>query len=145
MREITEIAYEKARAVLESACSPLGLMASPEGYPHVWARDSAITALGAGLLPDHEPCLRAALETLAGQQSELGAIPNNVNLATGRLDHTNAGAGEAPLLLALRRLPRLWRLLRRVRQPAGNPVRCCHAYHCVGRGRVPVFDGEAGW
>ncbi len=101
MSDITEIAYEKARAMLESACSPLGLMASPEGYPHVWARDSAITALGAGLLPEHEPCLRAALETLAGQQSELGAIPNNVNLATGRLDHTNAGSVDSNLWFIL--------------------------------------------
>lgn len=101
MREITEITYEKARAVLESACSTLGLMASPEGYPHVWARDSAITALGAGLLPEHEPCLRAALETLASQQSELGAIPNNVNLITGRLDHTNAGSVDSNLWFIL--------------------------------------------
>ena len=101
MMEITQIAYDQACAILESACSPLGLMASPEGYPHVWARDSAITALGAGLLPGHEACLRAALTTLAGQQSELGAIPNNVSVATERLDHTNAGSVDSNLWFIL--------------------------------------------
>ena len=68
MDEIVHAAYEKARAVLERACSPIGLMASPEGYPHVWARDSAITALGLSLLPGNQECLRAALRTLAGQR-----------------------------------------------------------------------------
>jgi len=101
MNEITLTAYDKARAVLDGACSPLGLMASPEGYPHVWARDSAITALGTGLLSGHEACLRAALKTLAGQQSELGAIPNNVSVATGRLDHTNAGSVDSNLWFIL--------------------------------------------
>ncbi|MEW6404311.1 MAG: amylo-alpha-1,6-glucosidase [Chloroflexota bacterium] len=101
MDEIVHIAYEKARAVLEKACSPLGMMASPEGYPHVWARDSAVTALGLTLLPGKEECLRAALLTLAGQQSELGAIPNNVSVATGRLDHTNAGSVDSNLWFIL--------------------------------------------
>jgi hypothetical protein len=92
-----DIAYDKARAVLARECSPLGLMASPEGYPHVWARDSVITGLGAILTPGHEACLRTSLQTLAGQQSELGAIPNNVSVATGRLDHTNAGSVDSNL------------------------------------------------
>lgn len=101
MSEITATAYEKACTVLDRACSPLGLMALPEGYPHVWARDSAITALGAGLLPGHETCLRAALETLASQQTEVGAIPNNVSVATGQLDHTNAGSVDSNLWFIL--------------------------------------------
>jgi glycogen debranching enzyme len=104
LAEITDVAFEQARAVLEKACSPLGVMASPEGYPHVWARDSAITALGLTLLPDKEECLRAALLTLAGQQSELGAIPNNVSVSTGRLDHTNAGSVDSNLWFILGRL-----------------------------------------
>ena len=99
--EIVGIAYEKARAVLERSCSPLGVMASLEGYPHVWARDSAITALGMALLSDKEECLRRALTTLAGQQSDLGAIPNNVSVATGRLDHTNAGSVDSNLWFIL--------------------------------------------
>ena len=101
MDEIVHVAYEKARAMLARACSPIGLMASPEGYPHVWARDSAITALGLSLLPGNQECLRAALRTLAGQQSELGAIPNNVSVATGRLDHTNAGSVDSNLWFIL--------------------------------------------
>jgi len=97
MNDLTHVAYEKALAVLAQECSPLGLMASPEGYPHVWARDSVITSLGAILSPGHQDCLRTSLQTLAGQQSELGAIPNNVSVATGRLDHTNAGAVDSNL------------------------------------------------
>ena len=97
MSNRVDMAYEKAQAVLARECSPLGLMASPEGYPHVWARDSVITSLGAILTPGHEDCLRTSLQTLAGQQSDLGAIPNNVSVATGRLDHTNAGSMDSNL------------------------------------------------
>src|SRR5512136_3442159 len=98
---ILETALEKAIAILGSECSPIGLMASPEGYPHIWARDSVITSLGALLSPGHEICLRTSLETLASQQSELGAIPNNVSVATGRLDHTNAGSVDSNLWFIL--------------------------------------------
>lgn len=97
MDHLTDVALDEARKVLGQECSPLGLMASPDGYPHVWARDSVITALGAILSSGHDDCLRVSLETLAGQQSELGAIPNNVSVATGRLDHTNAGSVDSNL------------------------------------------------
>ncbi|MGD2178096.1 MAG: amylo-alpha-1,6-glucosidase [Anaerolineae bacterium] len=97
MGELTDLALQEARKVLAQECSPLGLMASHEGYPHVWARDSVITGLGATLIPGHEECLCTSLQTLAGQQSELGAIPNNVSVATGRLDHTNAGSVDSNL------------------------------------------------
>jgi glycogen debranching enzyme len=101
MAQLVETAFEKAREILTRECSPIGLMASPEGYPHVWARDSTITSLGLVLLPEHGDCLRASLETLGGQQSELGAIPNNVSVATGRLDHTNAGSVDSNLWFIL--------------------------------------------
>lgn len=101
MDSLIQTALKKAQAVLDSECSPIGLIASPEGYPHVWARDSVITALGALLSPGHEDCLRVSLHTLGGQQSELGAIPNNVSLATGRLDHTNAGSVDSNLWFIL--------------------------------------------
>lgn len=101
MSALTNAALEKARSILGSECSPLGLMASPEGYPHVWARDSVITALGALLSEGHEDCLKRSLITLAGQQSELGAVPNNVSVATGRLDHTNAGSVDSNLWFIL--------------------------------------------
>src|SRR5574341_191282 len=97
MSELTSLDFEKAEAILTRECSPIGLMASPEDYPHVWARDSVTTALGAAFLPGHEGCLRTSLQTLASQQSELGAIPNNVSVATGRLDHTNAGSVDSNL------------------------------------------------
>jgi glycogen debranching enzyme len=101
MSDLTDTALEKAQAILGSECSPIGLMASPEGYPHVWARDSVITSLGALHSSGHENCLRVSLQTLAGQQSELGAIPNNVSVATGRLDHTNAGSVDSNLWFIL--------------------------------------------
>ncbi len=98
---LADLALQKAEGILCSECSPIGLMASPEGYPHIWARDSVITSLGALLSPGHERCLRTSLETLTGQQSELGAIPNNVSVATGRLDHTNAGSVDSNLWFIL--------------------------------------------
>lgn len=101
MTSITAVALERAQRILGSECSPIGLMASPEGYPHVWARDSVITSLGALLSPGHEKCLATSLRTLGGQQSELGAIPNNVSVATGRLDHTNAGSVDSNLWFIL--------------------------------------------
>lgn len=101
MSAIIETALDHAREVLNRECSPIGLMASPEGYPHVWARDSVITSLGAVLALEHALCLRRSLETLGSQQSELGAIPNNVSVATGRLDHTNAGSVDSNLWFIL--------------------------------------------
>lgn len=86
---------------MKSECSPLGLIASPDGYPHGWARDSVITSLGTLFSPGHENCLRVSLQTLASLQSELGAIPNNVSVATGRLDHTNAGSVDSNLWFIL--------------------------------------------
>jgi glycogen debranching enzyme len=97
MHTVVEEALERAVLILKRECSPIGLMASPGGYPHVWARDSVITSLGAALTAGHETCLRTSLSTLGGQQSELGAIPNNVSVATGRLDHTNAGSVDSNL------------------------------------------------
>ena len=58
MSVLTETALDKAQQILGTECSPIGLMASPEGYPHVWARDSVITSLGALLSPGHECCLQ---------------------------------------------------------------------------------------
>jgi glycogen debranching enzyme len=101
LSSITDVALEKAYSILASECSPIGLMASPEGYPHVWARDSVITSLGALISPGHESCLQISLQTLASQQSDLGAIPNNVSVATGRLDHTNAGSVDSNLWFIL--------------------------------------------
>ena len=51
---ITEFALEKARVIFDGVCSPIGLIASPEGYPHVWARDCVITSLDVLLSHGHE-------------------------------------------------------------------------------------------
>jgi len=48
-------------------------MASAEGYSHIWAL----------LSPGHEACLLISLQTLASQQADLGAIPNDVSVASG--------------------------------------------------------------
>src|SRR5512144_793846 len=101
MSDLTDMALEKAQKILGTECSAIGLMASPEGYPHVWARDSVITSLGALLSLGHEHCLQVSLRTLTSQQSDLGAIPNNVSVATGRLDHTNAGSVDSNLWFIL--------------------------------------------
>lgn len=101
MSQLIDIALEKAQGILNRECSPIGLMASPEGYPHVWARDCVITSLGALFSSGHENCLLVSLQTLASQQSDLGAIPNNVSVATGRLDHTNAGSVDSNLWFIL--------------------------------------------
>src|SRR5512144_896738 len=91
MSDLTDMALEKAHAILGTECSPIGLMASPEGYPHVWARDSVITSLGALLSPGHEVCLRVSLETLAGQQSE--SSPRACQFSAGRVNDATSNSG----------------------------------------------------
>jgi glycogen debranching enzyme len=56
------------------------------GHHQVWARDSMITALGALTLGDPivEKALRASLETLRRNQSHTGAIPNHVDVVSGK-------------------------------------------------------------
>ena len=83
INELTALALEKAEAILGRECSPIGSMASPEGYPHVWARDSVITSLGVPLSPGHEDCLRISLATLAGQQSGTGRDPRRCQRGDG--------------------------------------------------------------
>ncbi len=75
MEDITKIALEKAMLILSSECSPIGLMASPEGYPHVWARDSVITSLGALLSPGHEICLQSLPADAGGPAVRTGRHP----------------------------------------------------------------------
>ena len=125
MTTLVETALEKAHAILGSECSPIGLMASPEGYPHVWARDSVITSLGAILSPGHENCLRVSLATLAGQQSELGAIPEQRERGDGAAgSHQRRLGGLEPVVHPgpLYPTPRLWRcrVLARVLAVAGT-------------------------
>lgn len=75
---------KEAVMALRQCCTPHGLYASggKGGYDQVWARDSVITFLGASLINDNsfKKCFRKSLDTLAKYQSELGQIPNAVDL-----------------------------------------------------------------
>jgi GH15 family glucan-1,4-alpha-glucosidase len=66
----------------------MGLQASgrPRGYHQIWARDSMIALLGASQVDDPtiHTALLASLVNLERHQSVAGAIPNNVDIATGK-------------------------------------------------------------
>lgn len=100
-----EQAYDAAQQVLRACASPLGLKASAlnQGYPHVWARDAPITALGALITGDEallQAC-RASLTTLGNHQSDLGMLPLNVDTRTGSVTTENAGAIDANMWFVL--------------------------------------------
>jgi glycogen debranching enzyme len=102
---VIEEAYQQAIGLLQSCATPLGFKASvhASGYPHVWARDSAITMLGA-LLSEDDALIEASkisLVTLASKQTELGMIPLNVDTRTGEVTTENAGAVDANLWFIL--------------------------------------------
>lgn len=102
---LIEDAYQEALKVLHACATPLGFKASVHlsGYPHVWARDSVITSLGA-LLTGSDSLLeasRVSLQTLADKQTELGMIPLNVDTRTGEVTTENAGAVDANLWFIL--------------------------------------------
>jgi glycogen debranching enzyme len=88
--KLLEKAYQKARGVLKECVDPMGTKASAlvSGYPQIWARDAMITMLGASLIKDKtiRQSLKKSLETLAAYQSELGAIPNNVDVRAKAYD-----------------------------------------------------------
>jgi len=73
-----------ATHLLESACTPNGIMASAEGtenYNRIWARDSAIAGI-AGLIAENEmvsESFRVSLLNLAKSQHEKGQIPSNIS------------------------------------------------------------------
>ena len=94
-------AHEKASAILHRCRTPYGFRASglPAGYPQIWARDNAITALGAVATgdPDLIATVRAGLETLGRFQSRKGLIPLNITPENGYISTENAGAVDANL------------------------------------------------
>lgn len=102
---LTEQAYDQALNVLRKCATPFGLKASAlaGGYPQVWARDSAITALGALLTGDDDlvAAVKASLETLGAKQSDLGMVHLNVDTRTGEVTTENAGAVDANLWFIL--------------------------------------------
>ena len=94
-------AHEMALQIMRDCSTPHGFRASglAAGYPQIWARDSAITALGAVASGDPEllQTVRASLITLGNHQSQRGLIPLNVNPDTGYISTENAGAVDANL------------------------------------------------
>ncbi|MBL8057933.1 MAG: hypothetical protein JNK29_14610 [Anaerolineales bacterium] len=101
MPALIEEARAQALQVLRRCATPLGFKASAlqHGYPHVWARDAAITALGAGLAGEADllQAVRGSLDTLTQHQSELGLIPLNVSVEDRTISPENAGAVDSNL------------------------------------------------
>ena len=95
MSQLTEEAAGRARDVLRSCVTSLGLRASAgeRGYPEVWARDAMISLLGvcADGLNDLVPALHDSLDTLTAHQSALGYVPLNVG-SDGNPSTANAGS-----------------------------------------------------
>ena len=79
-------AYKQAIKILKECVSDMGFMASAleGGYHEVWGRDSMITLLGAVSSADTDllRASRASLDTLGKHQTELGLIPNNIDVET---------------------------------------------------------------
>lgn len=94
-------AHDHAVSILHRCVTPGGFRASAlaAGYPQVWARDSAITALGAVTTGDSYliSACQHSLDSLGKAQSERGMIPLNVNPDTGATSTENAGAIDSNL------------------------------------------------
>jgi len=103
--KLIQEAHLKATNILHECATSFGYRASglAAGYPQVWARDSAITFLGAVCTGDQELIRsgRAALETLGKHQTGRGLIPLNVNPDTGYVSTENAGAVDSNLWFIL--------------------------------------------
>lgn len=103
--KLIQEAYLKATNILHECATGYGYRASglAAGYPQIWARDSAITFLGAVCTGDQELIRagRAALVTLGKHQTGRGLIPLNVNPDTGYISTENAGAVDSNLWFIL--------------------------------------------
>ena len=79
---LTDEVYINAVKVIRKCCTKNGLYGSVGGYTSVWARDSMISFLGASLVKSNlfKQTFKKSLETLVKYQSELGQIPNNVDI-----------------------------------------------------------------
>lgn len=103
--KLIQEAHFRAINILYDCATPYGFRASAQaaGYPQVWARDSAITFLGAVCTGDKNliGAGKASLETLGQHQSRRGLIPLNVNPDTGYISTENAGAVDSNLWFIL--------------------------------------------
>ena len=84
---------------MRRAAGPHGFSASPafEHYSAIWARDAAITCLGALKTDDDEliAASEATLRTLAGHVSDKGQVPTAVWADRGYWDWGDAGSVDA--------------------------------------------------
>lgn len=78
MAKLIDLAYLKAIEVLKKNSTQFGFKASADYYNSVWARDGAITLLGAMLVENSDliKTSRKTLETLKLHQNPIGQIPN---------------------------------------------------------------------
>lgn len=85
---LIESQRRQAIDVLRHCSHETGLQGSgrTHGYHQVWARDSMIALLGASQVDDPtiQAALLASLANLQRHQSSSGAIPNHVDVATGK-------------------------------------------------------------
>ncbi|HET9017761.1 MAG TPA: hypothetical protein VFN57_19315, partial [Thermomicrobiaceae bacterium] len=102
---VVDEGWSRAIDLLEHCAGEAGFVASPSlpHYAAVWARDAAITSLGANV--SGNPALvatsRRTLETLARLQSPLGQIPNAYWPARGYWDWGEAGCTDATALFVI--------------------------------------------
>jgi glycogen debranching enzyme len=80
---ILEDAVKACRDIIRNNVSTLGLAASVDNYPQVWARDTVITFMGGALSrePEMLDAFRISLEALGSHQDEYGQIPVEIRLA----------------------------------------------------------------
>lgn len=94
-------AHDHATDILHRCVTPRGFRASglAAGYPQVWSRDAAVTALGAVATCDETllDCVKASLVTMGQYQSSNGLVPLNVNPDSGFISTENAGALDGNL------------------------------------------------
>ena len=85
---ILATAHSKAIEILRGNLTARGLLASRDWYQEVFARDSAVSFIGACLLKDKKifRALKTTLTTLTANQSVFGMIPTCVHDDTGRAD-----------------------------------------------------------
>jgi hypothetical protein len=111
--QLFQEAHDQAADILHHCVTSKGFRASglAAGYPQIWARDSAVTALGAAVTDSAELLdeVKASLTTLGRYQSRNGLVPLNVNPETGYISTENAGAFDANLWFILTHYP-YWHL-----------------------------------
>ncbi len=99
--QLLQEAHEQATAILHRCATSKGFRASglEAGYPQIWARDSAVIALGAAVTghPELLDAIKVSLVTLGQYQSRNGLVPLNVNPDSGYISTENAGALDANL------------------------------------------------